>query len=85
MGVEVDPQNHRFCNLQIAFQRIHKKKVHFSADFSHFALVSSHIYMGQHCKRGVQTKKLPHSRGAWELYHKPKKVKFGITCGDPKP
>ena len=31
------------------------------------------------------TKKLPHSRGAWELYHKPKKVKFGITCGDPKP
>jgi len=36
--------------------------------------------MGQHCKRGGQTKKLPHSRGAWELYHNLKKSSSGLLA-----
>ena len=37
--------------------------------------------MGKHCKKGGgQTKKLPHSRGAWELYHNLKKSSSGLLA-----
>ena len=35
-----------FCNIDITNKRFSKKKCHFSVDFSHFRLISSHITIG---------------------------------------
>ena len=36
----------QFCKIDFSNKKISKKKCHFSVDFSHFRLISSHILIG---------------------------------------
>lgn len=41
----------QFCKIDFSKKKISKKKCHFSVDFSHFRLISSHILIGGQRKR----------------------------------
>ena len=52
----------QFCKIDFSNKKISKKKCHFSVDFSHFRLISSHILIGAEGKKNEEKDKRQETR-----------------------